>query len=183
MILTIKNRGLKMKEKIESVISAVFSLVEIICRIVLIFMVCTVTVQVIFRALGSNIKWCEEVMLILLDTMMFLLLPIGVKDDLHIRIEAFAKYFPRKFKVFLVYFSNVVLTIVSLCMIRYGFYLVEKTNSKFTITGLPRKYLYMITVISGVLCLVMTIAKFFGMFPTKSTEDFLNPPVTDESLS
>ena len=109
MILTIKNRGLKMKEKIESVISAVFSLVEIICRIVLIFMVCTVTAQVIFRALGSNIKWCEEVMLILLDTMMFLLLPIGVKDDLHIRIEAFAKYFPRKFKVFLVYFSNCLL--------------------------------------------------------------------------
>lgn len=172
-----------MKEKIEGMISAVFSLVEIICRIVLIFMVCTVTAQVIVRAFGSNIKWCEEVMLILLDTMMFLLLPIGVKDDLHIRIEAFAKYFPRKIKVFLVYFSNVVLTLVSLCMIRYGFYLVQKTNSKFTITGLPRKYLYMITVISGVLCLIMTIAKFFGLFHTKSTEDFLNPPALNEDLS
>ena len=172
-----------MKEKIEGMISAVFSLVEIICRIVLIFMVCTVTAQVIVRAFGSNIKWCEEVMLILLDTMMFLLLPIGVKDDLHIRIEVFAKNFPRKIKVFLVYFSNVVLTLVSLCMIRYGFYRVQKTNSKFTITGLPRKYLYMITVISGVLCLIMTIAKFFGLFHTKSTEDFLNPPALNEDLS
>lgn len=114
-------------------------------------------------------------MLILLDTMMFLLLPVGIKDDLHIRIEVFAKYFPKKVKVVLLYFSNVVLLVVSLCMIRYGYFLMEKTNSKFTITGLPRRYLYLVTVISGVLCLVMVIAKFFGMFHTKSTDDFLDP--------
>ena len=112
-------------------------------------------------------------MLILLDTMMFLLLPVGIKDDLHIRIEVFAKYFPRKVKVFLLYFSNAILLVVSLCMIRYGFFLIEKTNSKFTITGLPRRYLYLVTVISGILCLVMVVAKFFGMFHTKSTDNFL----------
>ena len=28
-------------------------------------------------------------------------------------------------------------------------------------------------VISGILCLVMVIAKFFGMFRTKSTDEFL----------
>ena len=124
---------------------------------------CTVTAQVISRALGGNIKWCEEVMLILLDTMMFLLLPVGIKDDLHIRIEVFAKYFPRKVKVFLLYFSNAILLVVSLCMIRYGFFLMEKT----------RRYLYLVTVISGILCLVMVVAKFFGMFHTKSTDNFL----------
>ena len=134
-----------MKEKIENAIGLVYTVVEALCRLVLIFMVCTVTAQVISRALGGNIKWCEEVMLILLDTMMFLLLPVGIKDDLHIRIEVFAKYFPRK----------------------------VKTNSKFTITGLPRRYLYLVTVISGILCLVMVVAKFFGMFHTKSTDNFL----------
>ena len=123
-----------MKEKIENAIGLVYTVVEALCRLVLIFMVCTVTAQVISRALGGNIKWCEEVMLILLDTMMFLLLPVGIKDDLHIRIEVFAKYFPRKVKVFLLYFSNAILLVVSLCMIRYGFFLMEKTNSKFTIT-------------------------------------------------
>ena len=119
-----------MKEKIENAIGLVYTVVEALCRLVLIFMVCTVTAQVISRALGGNIKWCEEVMLILLDTMMFLLLPVGIKDDLHIRIEVFAKYFPRKVKVFLLYFSNAILLVVSLCMIRYGFFLMEKTNSK-----------------------------------------------------
>lgn len=120
-----------MKEKIENAIGLVYTVVEALCRLVLIFMVCTVTAQVISRALGGNIKWCEEVMLILLDTMMFLLLPVGIKDDLHIRIEVFAKYFPRKVKIFLLYFSNAILLVVSLCMIRYGFFLMEKTNSKF----------------------------------------------------
>ena len=136
-------------------------------------MVCTVTAQVISRAVGSNIKWCEEVMLILLDIMMFMLLPVGVKDDLHIRIEVFAKHFPQKVKVFLIHFSNVVVLLVSLCMIRYGYFLMEKTNSKFTITGFPRRYLYLVTVISGILCLVMVVAKFFGLFRTKSTDEFL----------
>ena len=146
---------------------------EAFCRLVLIFMVCTVTAQVISRAVGSNIKWCEEVMLILLDIMMFMLLPVGVKDDLHIRIEVFAKHFPQKVKVFLIHFSNVVVLLVSLCMIRYGYFLMEKTNSKFTITGFPRRYLYLVTVISGILCLVMVVAKFFGLFRTKSTDEFL----------
>lgn len=122
-----------MKEKIENAIGLVYTVVEALCRLVLIFMVCTVTAQVISRALGGNIKWCEEVMLILLDTMMFLLLPVGIKDDLHIRIEVFAKYFPRKVKVFLLYFSNAILLVVSLCMIRYGFFLMEKTNSSLSI--------------------------------------------------
>ena len=57
-----------MKEKIENAIGLVYTVVEALCRLVLIFMVCTVTAQVISRALGGNIKWCEEVMLILLDT-------------------------------------------------------------------------------------------------------------------
>ena len=162
-----------MKEKIENAIGLVYTVVEALCRLVLIFMVCTVTAQVISRALGGNIKWCEEVMLILLDIMMFMLLPVGVKDDLHIRIEVFAKHFPQKIKVFLIHFSNVVVLLVSLCMIRYGYFLMEKTNSKFTITGFPRRYLYLVTVISGILCLVMVVAKFFGLFRTKSTDEFL----------
>lgn len=162
-----------MKEKLEKSIGLVYTAVEAFCRLVLIFMVCTVTAQVISRAVGSNIKWCEEVMLILLDIMMFMLLPVGVKDDLHIRIEVFAKHFPQKIKVFLIHFSNVVVLLVSLCMIRYGYFLMEKTNSKFTITGFPRRYLYLVTVISGILCLVMVVAKFFGLFRTKSTDEFL----------
>lgn len=162
-----------MKDMIENGIERVCLVVEAICRIVLIFMVCTVTAQVLSRAVGSNIKWCEEVMLILLDIMMFMLLPIGIKDDLHIRIEVFAKYFPYKVKVFLVYFSNVITAIVSVCMIRYGAYLMGSTKAKFSITGMPRKYLYFVTVLSGVLCLAVSAAKIFGMFHTKSTDEFL----------
>lgn len=163
-----------MKDMAENAIEKVCFVVEAVCRVALIFMVCIVTAQVIARAVGSNIKWCEEVMLILLDVMMFLLLPIGIKDDLHIRIEVFAKYFPYKVKVFLVHLSNVILTLVSICMIRYGAHLMASTSSKFTITGLPRKYLYLVTVISGVLCLIVTVGKFFGMFHTQSTDEFLS---------
>ena len=52
-----------MKEKIENAIGLVYTVVEALCRLVLIFMVCTVTAQVISRALGGNIKWCEDCLL------------------------------------------------------------------------------------------------------------------------
>ena len=58
---------------------------------------------------------------------------------------------------------------------------MEKTKAKFAITGLPRKYLYLVTVISGMLCLVMTIAKIFGLFHAKSTDEFLASRMSDRA--
>ena len=62
------------KEKVEKVMDLVFVAVESICKIILLFMAVVVTLQVVFRAFGGNISWCEEIMLFLLDTLMFLLL-------------------------------------------------------------------------------------------------------------
>lgn len=163
-----------MKKSIEKVVNGLFWVVESLCKVILIFMVCTVTAQVIARLFGSNIKWCEEIMLFLLDTLMFLLMPLGIKEDLHIRVEVFAKHFPRKVRVALVYLSDVVLLVISVCMIYYGRILMKKTYSFLTITGLPRKYLYLVTVISGVICTLTVILKLFGMLRTKSTDDFIN---------
>lgn len=162
-----------MKERIETCANALFLIVESLCKVILVFMVGAVTAQVVSRLLGGNIKWCEEIMLILLDALMFLLMPIGIKEDLLIRMEVFAKGFPRKMRIALVYFSNIVLLLVSACMIYYGRILMMKTNSVFTITGIPRKYLYLITIVSGVLCTIVVILKLFGMLETQSTTDFV----------
>lgn len=45
-----------MKERFENAIGTVFAMVEGICRLILIFMVCTVTAQVVCRAFGGNIN-------------------------------------------------------------------------------------------------------------------------------
>lgn len=162
-----------MLSRVEKWINLLFEGVEGTCRLILLFMVCTVSAQVLSRALGGNIKWCEEVMLILLDMLMFLLLPVGIKADLHIRIEAFAKFFPFRIKKILIQFSNLIMLLVAVCMINYGAFLMGKTKAKFSITGFPRRYLYLITVVSGVLCLIVVLAKFLGLLKTKSTDDFL----------
>ena len=141
-----------MKKSIEAAVNILFKIVESLCKIVLVFMICTVTAQVVMRMFGKNIKWCEEVMLLLLDALMFLLMSVGIKEDLHISVEVFAKRFPQKARVAMVYISNIVLLGISGCMIYYGNILMKKTNSTFTITGIPRKYLYLITVIGGILC-------------------------------
>jgi len=163
----------KTKAKVEHGINELFAIDEGICLVALFFMVCTVTAQVIARLFNGNIFWCEEVMLILMDLLLFLLLPIGIKEDLLISVEVFAKHFPRRIKVFLVYFSDVVLLMVAICMVVYGRKLIE-VKSTFPQTGLPRKYLYYITIISGILCIIVLAAKFFGLFKTNVEKEFLD---------
>lgn len=161
-------------EKIKKAIDTVFAVVESICKAILLFMAVVITLQIVFRAFGGNISWCEEIMLFLLDTMMFLLLPVGIKEDLHIRVEAFAKNFPKKARLACIYISDIIMLLVAFCMIWYGRLLMNRTYAKFTITGLPRKYLYMITVISGVLYSIVIIAKLGGLYKTESTKNFIN---------
>ena len=162
------------KENVETVVDLVFVAVESICKIILLFMAVVVTLQVVFRAFGGNISWCEEIMLFLLDTLMFLLLPVGIKEDLHIRVEAFAKYFPKKARISFVYISDVVMLLVSLCMIWYGRLLMNRTYAKLTITGLPRKYLYLVTVISGVLCSAVLISQLCGLYKSEGRQNFID---------
>ncbi len=59
---------------------------------------------------------------------------------------------------------------------------MDKTYSAFTITGIPRKYLYLITVISGILSLIVSILKVFGMLKTKDTEDFIEGIVSLDNV-
>ena len=69
-----------MKKSIEAAVNILFKIVESLCKIVLVFLICTVTAQVVMRMFGKNIKWCEEVMLLLLDALMFLLMSVGIKE-------------------------------------------------------------------------------------------------------
>ena len=163
-----------MKTKIENCANGLFLVVESLCKVVLVFMVVTVSAQVAARAAGGNIKWCEEVMLLLLDALMFLLMPIGIKEDLHIRVEVFARRFPPAVRKALVVLSDLVQLMISVCMIYYGNVLAKKTRSFFTITGIPRKYLYYITIVGGVLCALVVVLKLFGMLRTQSTQDFID---------
>ena len=165
--------AMKAKQIIERVMNGIFTLVEAICRLALLFMACTVTAQVIARALGGNIRWCEEIMLFMLDGLMFMLLPIGIKDDLHIRVEVFAKLCSKKVRKALVVFADLVMLLVSVCMIYFGNTLMSKTFSKLNVTGIPKKYLYLFTVVSGVLCSIVLIVKLCGMYRTQSAVDFI----------
>ena len=173
---------MKIRGVAQRLIDGIFAVVESLCRLILLFMATVVTAQVVFRAFNSNIKWCEEVMLILLVCLMLLTMVVGIKEDIHIRIEVFAKHFPRKVRVALVYFSHLIMLLVSTCMVYYGYILMNSTKSVFNVTGLPRKYLYLFTVISGALAIVVLVAKLFGMYETESTVNFIEGHEADPDI-
>ncbi len=124
-------------------------------------------------------------MLILLVCLMLLTMAIGIKQDIHIRIEVFAKYFPRKVRQAVVYFSHLIMLLVSTCMVYYGYVLMNSTKSVFNVTGLPRRYLYVFIVVSGVLSIVVLVSKMFGMCESETSRNFvegieIDPELQDE---
>ena len=163
-----------MKAAVQRAIDFAYSIVEWICRIILLFMAVVVAAQVFVRALGSNIKWCEEVTLLLLVYLMFLTMSIGIKEDLHIRIDIFAKHFPKTVRVMLVYLADLVLLFMSACMAYYGVQLAaHASKATLPITGLPQSCVYLMTIVSGVLISIVLVAKLFGMYQTEDTKAFL----------
>lgn len=176
---------MKIRNTVQSIIDCIFLVVEGLCRLILLFMAGVVSAQVVVRRFDGNIKWCEEVMLILLVCLMLLTMAIGIKQDIHIRIEVFAKYFPRKVRQAVVYFSHLIMLLVSTCMVYYGYVLMNSTKSVFNVTGLPRRYLYVFIVVSGVLSIVVLVSKMFGMCESETSRNFvegieIDPELQDE---
>lgn len=170
-----------MKAAAQTAIDLAYGIVEWICRIILLFMAIVVAAQVFVRALGSNIKWCEEVTLLLLVYLMFLTMSIGIKEDLHIRIDMIAKHFPRKGRAMLIYLADLVLLFMNICMAYYGVQLaMHASKATLPITGLPQSSVYLMTIVSGILSSIVLVAKLFGMYQTEDTKAFLEQSEVNE---
>lgn len=66
-----------------------------IARVLLVAMVLIISVNVFMRyALGSGIRWGEEIALVLVGWFVFLAIPMGVRKKLHIRLHLWRRQIP-----------------------------------------------------------------------------------------
>mgnify|MGYP002508494162 CR=1 FL=1 len=161
-----------------------FWIMDIFCRLVILFMTIIVFLQVILRSFfKTNIPWGEEIVLLVMVWMTFAAMSIGLKEEVHIRIEFFMARFPKNIRKVIVMINNLVLLAVNATMIYYGISLINFTNiSKLPVTKLPSSAVFYMIPVSAALSCLAIVGKLMGLYETRGTQNFINGTYEEESL-
>ena len=164
----------------EKITDCIFLFLDHFCRCMILYMTIIVFLQVVLRSLFKmNIPWGEETVLLAMVWMTFASMSIGVKEEVHIRIEFFMAKFPKTVRRLVVVFGNLVLLLVASVVS-----LVQFTGmSKLPVTGLSSAAVfYLIPVSAATSCLAL-LGKLFGLYKMKSEEDFVEGVYEEKALT
>lgn len=169
---------------LEKITDTAFWIMDIFCRLVILFMTIIVFLQVILRSFfKTNIPWGEEIVLLVMVWMTFAAMSIGLKEEVHIRIEFFMARFPKNVRKVIVMINNLVLLAVNATMIYYGISLINFTNiSKLPVTKLPSSAVFYMVPVSAALSCLAIVGKLMGLYETRGTQNFINGTYEEESL-
>jgi len=154
-----------MKKRLLSIYHFIYKTIFAYARISLIAVIAIVSAQVVARnVFRSNIRWNQEVALLLTIWMAFLGIAIGVDKGLHIQVELFYTYFPKWLQRLIDRMNQILLMLVGVFFTYYGVKLViSTTRSKLTVTKWPACLMYIMIPVAGI-CMVYFIAlKMLGI--------------------
>lgn len=173
-----------MLKLLEKVTDTLYQVMDIFCRMVLLFMTIIVFLQVILRAFfKTNIPWGEEMVLLVMVWMTFAAMSIGLKEEVHIRIEFFTARFPQNIRKLVVIFDNLMLLVVNALMIYYGISLINFTKiSKLPVTKLPSSAVFYLIPVSAALSCLALVGKLAGLYTTRGTRNFIEGTYEEETL-
>lgn len=168
----------------EKITDTLFWVMDVFCRLVLVFMTSIVFLQVILRAaLKVNIPWAEETVLLVMVWMTFAAMAIGLKEEVHIRIEFFMARFPGNIRKIVVILNNLVLLTVSVLMVHYGISLINFTKiSRLPVTQLPASAVFYLIPVSAALSCLALVGKLLGCYETRGTRNFISGVYEEEAL-
>ena len=142
-------------------LSGLFAMARMLVNVLLLFIVILISLLVILRGtIGYSIKWAEEISLVSMMWITFLTMALGIREDIHIRIEMFVTWLPRRAKVALEYFLNTVLLFISVMMIYYGGMLTKFAMlHRLPATRFPSAVTYIIIPAVGVVCMLQLLVR------------------------
>lgn len=154
----------------------VFFLLDVFCRAAVVSMTLLVVLQIVLRTvLHTNIAWAEEVVLLIMVWMTFAAMAIGIKEEVHIRIDFFMSKFSSRVKKYVVLIGNILLLAVNVIMFIYGLQLIELTKvSLMTVTRWPASAVFYFIPISALASSLALVGKLFGLYETGSVRNFIS---------
>ena len=176
---------MKVLDIYKKITDGIYLLLDYFSRCLILYMVIIVFGQVILRGtFKMNISWGEETVLLAMVWLTFASMYIGVKEEAHIRIEFFMARFPKGIRKAIVVFNNVVLLVINVCMVYFGYQLVCLTAeiSKLQLQSCQLLQSLFDSCISGSKCLAL-IGKLFGLYKVKAEKNFVEGIYEEESLT
>lgn len=155
----------KLKKTLLLIYRWIYKLIFGYARISLVAVVGIVSAQVIARNIfKANIRWNQEVALLLTIWMAFLGLSIGVDKGLHIQVELFFSMFPKAVQKALDRVNQILLLLVGVFFTYYGTNLIlSTTHSKLTVTRWPACVMYIMIPVAGVTMIYFVLMKMLGI--------------------
>ncbi|MDD3252946.1 MAG: TRAP transporter small permease [Lachnospiraceae bacterium] len=140
---------------------------------VLLFVILIVCAQVLVRnAFRSNIRWNQEVALLLTIWMAFSGIAIGVEKNLHIAVEMFYSWFPQPLQKAITKVVMFLELVVGVIFAYYGVRIcISTSTSTLPVTKLPSTMMYIMIPISGICIVYFVLLDLLGLKKYKKTED------------
>jgi TRAP-type C4-dicarboxylate transport system permease small subunit len=121
---------------------------------------------------GISFLFLEEFITTLFAFTTFWGIGICVMEDEHVSILAIYEKFPPKFKIFATIFNFVVMIVVDLAMIKYGYLYMQKFGHQISMgMSIPMKYMYGIIPVGCFIALITMLVKLVEYITNLKTKE------------
>lgn len=149
-----------LRKILENILRWVENVVVGLSIVGVVFMVVIVFYQVIARYLFNRPpKWTEEIALVTMIWVAMLGAGIGLKNDIHMRVEVFMSVFPKKIQRLVEIAIMVLIGYFGFQMTRYTVMMVQRLPNRLAATGISVAWMYVPIAICGVLIIMCALLK------------------------
>jgi len=154
---------------IKKILNKIDNVIEYLCMVTLVILVCIVFLQVFTRyVLGFTPRWSEETAVILMIWLGFITTAIGVKKASHLSISAVVDLLPKPVQKVIFYIDELAVMFYGIILFVYGKDLTVHTmTSTLPATQLPAGVLYAVLPVAGVMIIIYTIIRIFDLASAK----------------
>lgn len=154
-----------LKERLILIHDVIYKALNIYAKFVLLIVIAIVCAQVIARnVFRGNIRWNQEVSLLLTIWMAFAGIAIGVEKNLHISVELFFTMFPKTLQKVVTVCNKILIILVGVFFTIYGTAICISTRtSTLPVTKLPSTLMYIMIPVSGVCIIYFVLIDMLGI--------------------
>ncbi len=149
------------RSKLDKITNTIYYGIEIICKLLFIVMVFSISYAVFGRfVLKSAPRWCEELGILCMVWICFLSSTLAIKDGTHIRMTLLEVFLPKSICHKLHLFSYIGILAISIIWMIYGYQVVLLSLvPRMPSTQLSMAWLYSTVMVTGFCGIIMSISK------------------------
>lgn len=154
-------------DKIRPIYDAVYKIVLVLCKLLLIADICITTMSVCGRYISfiPDPAWSEEVVLTLMSYMAVLSAALAIRRGAHIRMTAFDGYLPKNVLKALDILADIAVLALAVIMLVVGWKYVVQIGGRGTYISMPnisKFWMYFPVPLAGIAMIVFEIEAIYN---------------------